>query len=79
MPSYLGWKLVWVLKYKGIKFGNNNSLVQCIDQLTTETVHEIIEISKDQNNLPKFCIWSLYDSLMMNILYIILLSRLIER
>ena len=64
--SYLGWSMVWLFTYKRIEYKNNKSLVQCIDKLTTETVHGITEISKDRTILMTFCLWSSYDCSKMN-------------
>ena len=46
MIFYLGWTIIQALTYKHIKYNNNKRSFQCIDQLTIETVHEIIERKK---------------------------------
>ena len=40
MISYLGWTMVQAFTYKQIEYEKNKSLVQYIDLLMTETMHE---------------------------------------
>ena len=54
MTLYLGWTMVQAFTYKRIECKKNKILVWCIDRLTTETVHDITERSKDQTILHKF-------------------------
>ena len=65
--------------YKRIECKENKNLVQYIDQLIIERVHDIKERLKDWTILITFSIWSLYDFSTMNRPHIVLLRRLIEQ
>ena len=67
MIFYLGWTTAWLFTYKQIECRNNKCLVQCIDQLTVKTVHDITEISNDRTILLIFPLLSSYDCLKTNI------------
>ena len=64
----IGWAMVQAVTFKKNECNKNKNLVQCIDPLEVEAVHEITERSKDQNILLIFYLLSLYDCFMMNIL-----------
>ena len=70
--------MVRVLTYIRIKYKNNKSSVQYIDQFTLKTVHDITERPKNWTTLLTFCIGSLYDFSSMSGLYIIFLHRMIK-
>ena len=67
MIFYLGWTTAWLFTYNQIECRNNKCLVQCIDQLTVKTVHDITEISNDRTILLIFPLLSSYDCLKTNI------------
>ena len=46
--------MVQEFTYKRIEYNKNKRLVLCIDRLTTKTVHDITEISKDKTTLLTF-------------------------